>query len=333
MKTEIVKDMFESIDKLITEQVTANFDTLYGYIFPLWSTLVVIYLVIEAWAIIYGQKEMLMSEFIQHLLVISVVTVFMGASSVYVTEVVPFVMKSGEQIAAGLTGSEGGNSIDAMINQIMEQGEGIHNDFAKNSVWSISDNIITLIKLVLLMISGGLFVLYAASYLIMAKVMVGILLSLGGIFIAFAVFPATRQMFTAWVGSCFNYIFLNIGYAVLFSIMMKYLNEYISKNTVEIQGNVWGAFSVSLVFGIGIFLLQQVATLMSILTGGVGINGLVGAVNGFAKTAAQATGLSKAANVGAGLAGKGAAMTGRGAMNIASSGLSHLIKAGKVKGG
>ncbi|WGM13868.1 type IV secretion system protein (plasmid) [Arsenophonus nasoniae] len=330
---EIYKDVSEALSKLITEQVATNFDTLYGYIFPIWSTLVVIYLVIEAWAIIYGQKEMLISEFIQHLLVISVVTVFMGASSMYVTEIVPFVMKSGEQIAAGLTGSEGGNSIDAMINQIINLGELIQSDYADKSGFSISGTLIFAVKMILLMASGGLFVLYAASYLIMAKMMVGILLSLGGIFIAFAVFPATRQMFTAWVGSCFNYIFLNIGYAILFSIMIKYLNEYIGKNTIEIQSNVWEVFSIALVFGIGIFLLQQVATLMSILTGGVGINGLVGAVNGFAKTAAQATGLSKAANVGAGLAGKGASMAGRGAMNMASSGLRSLMNKGKVKGG
>ncbi|HGJ5854450.1 type IV secretion system protein [Arsenophonus nasoniae] len=330
---EIYKDVSEALSKLITEQVATNFDTLYGYIFPIWSTLVVIYLVIEAWAIIYGQKEMLISEFIQHLLVISVVTVFMGASSMYVTEIVPFVMKSGEQIAAGLTGSEGGNSIDAMINQIINLGELIQSDYADKSGFSISGTLIFAVKMILLMASGGLFVLYAASYLIMAKMMVGILLSLGGIFIAFAVFPATRQMFTAWVGSCFNYIFLNIGYAILFSIMIKYLNEYIGKNTIEIQSNVWEVFSIALVFGIGIFLLQQVATLMSILTGGVGINGLVGAVNGFAKTAAQATGLSKAANVGTGLAGKGASMAGRGAMNMASSGLRSLMNKGKVKGG
>ncbi|WGM03936.1 type IV secretion system protein [Arsenophonus nasoniae] len=330
---EIYKDVSEALSKLITEQVATNFDTLYGYIFPIWSTLVVIYLVIEAWAIIYGQKEMLISEFIQHLLVISVVTVFMGASSMYVTEIVPFVMKSGEQIAAGLTGSEGGNSIDAMINQIINLGELIQSDYADKSGFSISGTLIFAVKMILLMASGGLFVLYAASYLIMAKMMVGILLSLGGIFIAFAVFPATRQMFTAWVGSCFNYIFLNIGYAILFSIMIKYLNEYIGKNTIEIQSNVWEVFSIALVFGIGIFLLQQVATLMSILTGGVGINGLVGAVNGFAKTAAQATGLSKAANVGTGLAGKGASLAGRGAMNMASSGLRSLMNKGKVKGG
>lgn len=311
MQKEIVKDMFESVDKLITEQVAVNFDTLYGFIFPMWSTLVVIYFVIEAWAIIYGHKEMIVNELVQKLLVISVVTVFMGASTVYVTEVVPFVMKSGEQIAAGLTGSEGGNSIDAMINQITKLGEDINDDLAENSAWSVGDNITALIKLVLLIISGGIFVLYAAAYLIMAKVMVGILLSLGGIFIAFAAFPATRQMFTAWVGSCFNYIFLNIGYAVLFSIMIRYLNNYININSAEIKTNVWETFFVALVFGIGIFLLQQVATLMSILTGGVGINGLVGA----------------------GLAGKGASMAGRGAMNMASSGLRSLMNKGKVKGG
>ncbi|HGJ5900129.1 type IV secretion system protein [Arsenophonus apicola] len=307
--------------------MTANFNTLYSYIFPMWSTLVVIYFVIEAWAIIYGHKEMIINELVQKMLVLSVVTVFMGASSVYGTEVVPFVMKSGEQVAAGLTSSESGNNIDAIINKITELGRGIIEDYSESSVLGMIAGAITfLIKLILVSVMGGMFVMYAAAYLLMAKVMVGILLSLGGIFIGFAAFPATRQMFTAWVGSCLNYIFLNIGYAILFSIMLKYITDYMAEHNAEIIGNLWSTFSIAMVFGIGIFLLQQVATLMSILTGGVGINGLVGAVNGFVKTAAQATGLSKAASFGAGLAGKGA-------MNMASSGLRSLMNKGKVKGG
>ncbi|HGJ5868484.1 type IV secretion system protein [Arsenophonus nasoniae] len=331
---QIYKDFSDFLDKTIAEQVTANFDTLYSYIFPMWSTLVVIYFVIEAWAIIYGHKEMIINELVQKMLVISVVTVFMGASSVYGNEVVPFVMKSGEQVAAGLTGSESGHNIDAIINKITELGRGIIEDYSESSVLGMIAGAITfLIKLILVSIMGGMFVMYAAAYLLMAKVMVGILLSLGGIFIGFAAFPATRQMFTAWVGSCLNYIFLNIGYAILFSIMLKYITDYTAEHNAEIIGNLWSTFSIALVFGIGIFLLQQVATLMSILTGGVGINGLVGAVNGFAKTAAQATGLSKAASFGAGLAGKGASMAGRGAMNMASSGLRSLMNKGKVKGG
>lgn len=330
---EIYKDISEALSKLIIDQVATNFETLYGYIFPMWSIMVVMYLVIEVWAIIYGEKQMLISEVIKYLLVISIVTVFMGASSIYVTEVVPFVMKSGEQIAAGLTGNEGGMGIDAMINQIINLGRGIKDNFDNNSAWDISGNFVLAIKLLLLLLSGGMFCLYAAAYLIMAKVMVGILLSLGGIFIAFAVFPATRQMFTAWVGSCLNYIFLNIGYAILFSIMMKYLTEYISNNSAQIESNVWSVFQIALLFGIGIFLLQQVATLMSILTGGVGINGLVGAVNGFMKTVAQTTGLSKAANVGAGMAGKGVSMAGGGVMGTAAAGLRYLMNKGKVKGG
>ncbi|WP_180558402.1 type IV secretion system protein [Arsenophonus endosymbiont of Apis mellifera] len=324
---QIYKDFSDFLDKTIAEQVTANFNTLYSYIFPMWSTLVVIYFVIEAWAIIYGHKEMIINELVQKMLVLSVVTVFMGASSVYGTEVVPFVMKSGEQVAAGLTSSESGNNIDAIINKITELGRGIIEDYSESSVLGMIAGAITfLIKLILVSVMGGMFVMYAAAYLLMAKVMVGILLSLGGIFIGFAAFPATRQMFTAWVGSCLNYIFLNIGYAILFSIMLKYITDYMAEHNAEIIGNLWSTFSIAMVFGIGIFLLQQVATLMSILTGGVGINGLVGAVNGFVKTAAQATGLSKAASFGAGLAGKGA-------MNMASSGLRSLMNKGKVKGG
>lgn len=114
--------------------------------------------------------------------------------------------------------------------------------------------------------------------------MVGILLSIGGVFILFSAWPTTRNMFTAWVGSCFNYIFLNIAYACLFKVLIQYINQYINTNSVAISENLWSVICIAVVFLIGKFLLAQISTLISTLTGGVGINGLTSATGDVIKS-------------------------------------------------
>lgn len=340
MEMGLAEGIFKSIEVILTDKVTENFKAIYGMIFPVWATGVVLYYIVQAWDIIYSDKQIIVNEFVKHFMVLALVTTFLGANSIYIDSVVPAVMNSGQEIAAKLINDDAssmGGMIDQMIDQIMLIGQKSYEEFQNAS--GVTDTIVAgllmISKIITLSIFGGAFVLYATSYLIVAMVMVGILLSLGGFFIAFAAFPATRQMFSAWVGSCFNYIFLNIGYAVLFSILIEYINQYIAINilpTGSVTGDkftqgVWSAFIICIVFAIGVFLIQQVATLMSILTGGVGINGLTGATNAFVGKAAGALGLRAAARGAGGLASR----AGGGIAGGVRAGWTALKGGGRIK--
>ncbi|HEK1159565.1 TPA: type IV secretion system protein [Proteus mirabilis] len=332
---DIAEGIFKSIETAINGKVVENFQIIYGIIFPIWTTGVILYYIVQAWEIIYSDKQIIVNEFVKHFMVLALVTAFLGANSVYIDNVVPAVMNSGQEIASKLVsdgsgqgGTSTGQMIDQMIEQIIEIGER-EEKIAEDASWfdKAGAMILFIAKILILAIFSGAFVLYATAYLIVAMVMVGILLSLGGFFIAFAAFPATRQMFTAWVGSCFNYIFLNIGYAIMFSILIQYLNQFIDANYTEEQSGLWVILSIALVFSIGVFLIQQVATLMSILTGGVGINGLTGATNTFMGKAASALGIKSAGSV----LGRSMGSAGRGVANVAKSGLNAVKGGGRIK--
>lgn len=335
MATNIVNGMFESIEEAMVTQVTQNFDALTSIILPVWGAGVMVYFVVLAWGVIYGEKQVIMSEFIHHFIIISFVSVFMAASGIYSTDIVPFVMKSGQEIAGKLVGGEEGGStgkmIDTLIDQVIAIGEK-EADVMADAGWldKFGASFMYFTKVIFLILFAGAFVVYATSYLVIAMVMVGILLSMGGVFIGFAAFPATRQMFTAWVGSCLNYIFLNISYAILFSILIRYINQFIENNSKSNGNDLWTIALIALIFCIAIFLLQQIATLMSILTGGVGINGLTGAVGGF--VGGGASSITK----GAGLGWSGAKLGGRGigwAGSKAKAGVNKMRGLGNVKGG
>ena len=92
----------------------------------------------------------------------------------------------------------------------------------------------------------------------------------------FSAFPATRGMFSSWIGSCFNYIFLSVGFSISFSVIMKVIEYFTDIQEVDSLVEV---ISIAFLYVTAIFLLQQVASLISALTGGVRIEGATGAVN------------------------------------------------------
>lgn len=337
MAIEVVDGLFKTLEQAISEQVGGNFEAINAVIFPVWAAGVLLYLVVVAWEIIYSEKQVIMSEFVKHFMVISIVSFFIAGSAFYTTNIVEIVMKSGSQVANYVVGGEAGGTtgqmIDAMIESVIEIADEEKKAFKKAGLWgSVGAAFGYYTKLIILIIFGGAFIVYAAGYLIVAMIMVGLLLSMGGIFIAFSAFPSTRQMFTAWVGSCFNYILLNLGYAILFSVLIKYLNSFMGQDN-GVEGSFWKIAMIALVFAIGVFLVQQVATLVSTLTGGVGINGLTSAMGGFAGKAASMTGMGAAARGLGGLAkggsGKAASAAGKGAGAL----LNRAMGKGSLKGG
>ncbi|EIO8946022.1 type IV secretion system protein, partial [Salmonella enterica] len=122
-------------------------------------------------------------------------------------------------------------------------------------------------------------------FLALSTFMVGLLLSVGILFICFSPFQTTRSMFTSWCGSCLNYILLNVFYTISFGFVLGMIQSLTIKdpNAVTLTSVV----TLLLIIAISVFLIEQIGTLCSTLTGGVGINGLTSAANGFGGKAAS----------------------------------------------
>lgn len=279
---EIVQPMFNELSSIIQNNVTTNFQTIMQLVSPLFGAAVILYGVFFAWEIMYTRKDDVMMESVKRMGVLTLVFAMTATGGMFLSHIVPFVQGSGQEVASRLIGQDGASTgavIDGLLNKLIDLGDQQFQIFKNTKGWfdSMGAWIIFIVKAITLALAGGGFVIYCAAYLLMAEMMVGILLSIGGVFIFFSAWPTTRNMFTAWVGSCFNYIFLNIAYACLFKVLIQYINQYINTNSNNIAENLWSVLCIALVFLIGKFLLAQISTLISTLTGGVGINGLTSA--------------------------------------------------------
>lgn len=322
----IVSELLTGVKNVVASTISGNISAIAGVISPLFFAAIGVYVCYKAYEIIYSQRDVFMQEISKVIMSFALVGVFTYSGDYYTRYVVVFVLESGADLANAITGNpDVASSVDGLWSELV-----INLDlFWANSVEELSFSDIgawfkTGMIYMIGFIGGAVLVLYSALFLCVSTFMVGILLSVGIIFICFALFPATRGMFTAWCGHCLNYILLNLFYTIAFGFVLQTIKKYgsIDPDTV----NMMDVATLALVIGISVFLIEQIGTLCSSLTGGVGINGLTPAMGGAMGAAYKASGMRALLGGGRGMANNMANKVGSAIMNKAFS-------KGTIKGG
>lgn len=253
----------------------------------------------------YSKKDAIYAEFYNMMGAFAVVGLFTYAGSAYYDTVIPFVKNAGDEIASSLINS----STDSMTTV-----DTVYQSFekAKDEMWKIIENQKSVFKsdivvyieyalpIMLIYLSQFVFTVAITINLLIAKIMVSLLLSVGIIFFVFACFPATRSMFQQWTGLALNYIFLNLLYSLSAIITANIFKTYISEPD-NIIANSAIIFIATVII---VLALNQIPTMVSSLTGGVGISpySAVGILGGAARTLG---GAAKGAAKGADIASRG----------------------------
>ena len=199
----------------------------------------------------------------------------------YNSIVLPLVMGLGDDLAHFFSGSSttNGGSIDAIATQLMDAMSENMRAASDSSIppLNLGDVIAAAFNNVILFICVGLFLILAAAYILMAKVFLAILAVLGPIFIAFAMFPATRHYTNNWAGQVLNYSLYMLAVNVVAALLITYLDGVFESATSGIsvatglvisQGVIAHAALTSLVFFIIILKLPEA---ISSLVGGMAV--------------------------------------------------------------
>ena len=319
----VVTDFVNQTKSLVMDAVASNFSLVATSIRPLFIAAFLLYCVIIAWTILYSNKEMIAGEVLKNIMIFGLIGAFVWCAPYYQQWVVPFVMDSGSEISMKLTGNaSAATGIDAMWTQLATTMDAFKKGSIDSLGWDIGPLVTSYMIYTIGYAGGAILVTYTTIFLCIATFMTGILLSVGSVFICFAGFPATRNMFTTWCGHCLNYILLNVFYSISLSFIVNLITKYTQLNTDKL--NLMDAVTLLMVVVICVAMVEQVAVLCSSLTGGVGINGLVPG----ASSLSRAAGLSKAA---ANMRDKATGAVGNGAKK-AGSALINKFK-NNIKGG
>ncbi|ELD0412700.1 TPA: type IV secretion system protein [Escherichia coli] len=313
----IISTFLSTVTTLVESGAASNAAKIANAISPVFFAAIGVYIIFVAYEIIYSQRDVVMSEVTKNIMKLALVGVFTYSSTYYSQYVIPFVMHSGDELSSALTGqSDIANSIDNLwqaLSDTMEQfwsdatGQLGMTDFG---LW-IKAGLIWITGYV----GGFLLVFYTTVFLCVSKFMVGMVLSVGILFICFSAFSPTRGMFTAWCGSCLNYILLNVFYTISFGFVLSLIQQ-----TANLDAKTITFMSVATLLAvvlISVYLIEQIGTLCSSLTGGVGINGLTASANGAANKLAAVSGVRAMSNAGKGLAASVAKKAGNRVVSLA----------------
>ncbi|MEW0294122.1 type IV secretion system protein [Escherichia coli] len=326
----IVSETLELVTTIVESTAATNAAKVAQAISPTFFAAIALYVIYLIFEITYAQRDVLMSEVTKNIGAFALVGAFTYSAPYYSQFVIPFVMHAGADLSAAITGDAGtATSVDNLWDSLSKSLDGfLLQRMSQLSMTDVSGYLLSFTIYIIGYLGGMILIYYTAIFLCLSTFMVGILLSAGILFICFSLFASTRNMFTAWVGSCLNYILLNLFYTISFSFLLSFITQHIN---ISQTPSLFDAVTILLVIAISVFLIEQVGTLCSTLTGGVGINGLTSAANGFAGKLAAVTGVRALSNAGVNLAKTTARNLTRAAGSKATDMLFH--RNGKLKAG
>lgn len=272
--------LFAFIDQIVTQNIASMVGVFSSTIAPLLGACVILYALYLAYQSLYEPQNLVIMESMKFIASLAVVTTIALNTSWYLANIVPAVLGSGDQIAQALLGTTGGGgaSLQAMFETMLKSMGDMYSqiDVEMLQPKSWMDAWLTLAQMGLIILGFVPFLAVATAYLLVAKIMVSFLLIVGPLFIMMSFFPSTRSFFQAWTGQCFNYTLLSIMYPLAFTIFTQVLDQTVFAANLSIGTNIMTV----IVFAALILLSVQIPTFCSTLSGGIGINGLVGGMLG-----------------------------------------------------
>lgn len=278
----ILTGMFDGLQALIVSQVGGNVANVLAVISPVFAAGVLVYFVYVAYSIIHSEREFFLADIMKNMAALACVMSFTFGAGLYATYVIPFAMNAGDELSAAVSASPiSSNALDGMLGSVAVSIENISKDVTFDIFGDFWPSLKLVFAIFLVGVGSSIFIFFAAAYLLVSKFLVGVLVSLGPIFICFSFFPSTRGFFTSWCGMLLNFLLMNISFTIVLGILNQFI---VSKFKVDDLG-VTSATQIILIFLIAVFVLFKLDQMIAGLTGGMTIHGLADSVMKGAKGA------------------------------------------------
>ena len=259
-------DLYTFFDASVTTVITTGTTNMIALISPLIAAGFGLYVMLVVASYWRGSTDEALMDFIFRMMAWCAIITFGLNISLYQMYVVPFVNGLGDDLA-GVVGPHysSASSLDTMTNAFLDSFIKLYNDSD-----GIKQTLFAVAAIISVSLFAGAFMVVAIAYIILAKLALGILIAIGPLFIAMALFPATRELFKNWTGQCLNYAFL----VMLFSFAAQIEIAMIS-GLIPAELSMSSLFMINLVCAVMVFVSLNLPSLASSLAGGVGISSMV----------------------------------------------------------
>ncbi|MGL9623048.1 type IV secretion system protein [Bradyrhizobium sp. U531] len=269
MAINVFDTFLKEFEQPITAFVSTSVSNLASYIDGPLRVGVTLYVVLYGFAVMRGSISEPIMEFAWRAMRIVLVVLLATNSSTFQQYVTSLFFDSfPKEIGNALAGSGLNTSSGAPFDQLLTKGIGVANKIYKQAgLTNIAPALVAAILLVFVAI--GSFLQFAI--LLYAKVGLGVVIALGPVFIAMALFEATRPFTEAWLRQVANFVILLVLVVALVGLMLTTVTGFIDRfgNNAGTAGEmVVAAVAISAVLGLSGYISLQLPVIAGGLAGG-----------------------------------------------------------------
>lgn len=225
--------VFNYMDTVVSQFVAQNLSNVISYAAPMAALGLTMALMIEG-LFLMGRASgeplsTLVNRFVRYAIVISIAS----TGGWYQTTLANAAMKVPDEFASvfvinGQSGSAAQSSISSTIDKAMDDGLNTAKKAFENAGVFSGPGLASLVLGVTVLVVSCLFCGIGAGMILMAKVMLGVVVCFGPIFIFLLLFDSTKSLFTKWIGSVINYGLVTVLLAAVFGLLMKFFQSAIA---------------------------------------------------------------------------------------------------------
>lgn len=295
MALTIFSDLFEHINTTVIDSISTRTSEILTVLNPLIISGFIVYAMFVCLSYFNNpQAEDVILDIFKRFLAMAVIVTFSFNAGTYNDVVVPLVMNLGDELSNAFAGNSNepvGSSLDTLIYQVLKS----FDDTYKEVDWYKIGDVMQIIFFFLVVLVGVVpFAVIAFAYILIAKLTCAILSILGPVFIACALFPATRQFFSTWVNQVITQALTILILNILVGVMVKYLGE------IVLDFSLGSVFSIAISSVIFFVMLLKAPDLAGSLGNGMSLGGSFSNAKRGASEGVQAAQALKGGAVGVG---------------------------------
>ena len=269
--------VYNYFDTAVTAVLVNGTAKMIALITPIVSTAFGLYVLLIVYSYMRGNADILddMQDWFYRMIGWAAIITYGLNISTYQLYVAPFVIGLGDDLAsvAGASGYKAEAALDVMANAFIDAFIQMY-----TAADGIKQSLFALMAIVCVSVFGGVFMAIAIAYIILAKVALGVLVAVGPLFIAAALFPATRDLFKNWTAQVLNYAFMTMLFSFGAQIEIALMTTQIPTGL-----SISSVFNISLLSFVMIFVSLNFPAIAAALAGGIGISTMVRKIPGMPK--------------------------------------------------
>lgn len=224
MEFDFFAQFFAKINGAVMGYITAISDNVYDIMIPVISGCMGIVIIWMALKTFMGQNNDPFEEMLAKTLWMAVVTSLAGVGGIYQKDLAPVVLNLPETISLGLIGTSATdiNLLDRIAINGVEKSLLALDKFIDSPL----SGILWLIVAAVYIVCTGYMVLIGGGFIMVSKIMVGLLAALGPIFIYSLLFEASKRFFASWLNQIMYYSAMILFFSVIYGFFMDMFDRY-----------------------------------------------------------------------------------------------------------